>query len=391
MENRPVNLTIPLIGSCVLILFYALFKQEAFEWVVLIIPFSIASHIISLKSNLGNLVHMGGATLIGLTIFLSFPIYICLTLFTLLGLKFNSNYAPASIQPRLLIDRNLSPFIFVSLAVVKFVLFSMHLDYSHYEHLLSNPSLITFLMLFLTIGYFEQILIESKRNYDTLKSTVATKEKNWTNNVMTLLSHNIRTPIASLGNRVDIIKLKKNAGIEISDDDIEGLIEDRERVNSIVHSLLSKSSRNIISSKDTSESSISEALNDYVDRVKILKPEGIDFNLSSNDIIALDLALESIISNSEKYGASQIQIALDTHDNEVSITISDDGEGMDDVTLERYGTPFNSSKSKNGGSGLGVYFALQLVKEAGWQWSVDSEHGKGTTVTIRIPKILLVL
>lgn len=391
MESRPHNSISPLIGSCVLILLYALLKTEAFEWIVFIIPVSAASHMIAHKGIYGNLFHSVVAVLLGLTIFISFRIYLCLALLSLFALKYNSNYIPKSIHPRLLIERNLGSFIYISFGAVKLVLFSVNLDYAHYSDPTNYYSLTTFFYLILTLGFFDQILIESKRNYDTLKSEVATREKNWTNNVMTLLSHNIRTPITSLGNRVDIIKIKKSAGIEISEDDIEGLADDRERVNSIVHSLLSKSSRSIISSKDAPESSILETLNDYVDRVKILKPEGFDFNLSSNDKIALDLALESVISNSEKYGASLIQISLGTNDKEVLLTISDDGEGMDEETLERYGTPFNTTKSKNGGSGLGVYFALQLVKEAGWQWSVESELGKGTTVTIAIQKQLLVL
>lgn len=42
----------------------------------------------------------------------------------------------------------------------------------------------------------------------------------------------------------------------------------------------------------------------------------------------------------------------------------DDGEGMLDGTLKSHYTSFNSSKSKNGGPELEVYFALQLIREA---------------------------
>ncbi len=390
MENRLRKLTISLIGSCALILLYALYESEAFAWVVLIIPVSITSHMIALRSNYGNLVHTVAAILLGLIIFISFSGYLCAALLSLFAVKFNFNYRPSSVHPRLLIDRSLGPLIFTLLLVVKFVLIWMNISYAHYEDNMSNESII-FWSSIISLGFFHHIIVESKRNYNHLKYELATKEKNWTNNVMTLLSHNIRTPIASMGNRVDIIKLKKSEGIAISEEDIESLVDDRERINSIVHGLLSKSSRNIISSKNVSELSINQAINEYADRVKITKPEGIDFNLSSNDKIALDLALESVISNSEKYGASHIQITLRDNENEVSISVIDNGEGMNSETLERYGTPFNSSQSKKGGSGLGVYFALQLVKDAGWQWSAESSLGKGTTVTFSIPKQLLVL
>lgn len=376
---------------CVLTSLYVLFAGKAFQWGILFMPLAISAKIITKENQENNLITIAASTFVGIIAFVTLSTTLSIIALSLLSLRTIAYYNPKSTHPRLLKDRDLSPFILISLVAAKIVLSLMNIEFGHYQTLQNNPNLALFLLCICLVLALIIALDQTNKAYNPLKTNVATKEKNWTNNVMTLLSHNIRTPIASLGNRVDIIKLKKSAGIEISEDDIEGLTDDRERVNSIVHSLLSKSSRSIIATKDTPESSINEALNDYVDRVKILKPEGIDFNLSSNDKIALNLALESVISNSEKYGASLIQISLETKDKEVLLTISDDGEGMDEETLERYGTPFNSAKSKNGGSGLGVYFALQLVKEAGWQWSVESELGKGTTVTIGIPKQLLIL
>ena len=390
MESRKTSY-IEFFAVSVLISLYVLFTGKEFQLGILLVPLVIGVKTITKNNYENNLITIAASTFVGIIVFVTLSTSLSILALSLLSLRTIAYYNPKSTHPRLLKDRNLSPFILISLAAVKIVLGLLNIEFGHYQTLQNNPNLGLLLLCLALVLVLIIALDQTNKAYNPLKTNVATKEKNWTNNVMTLLSHNIRTPVASLGNRVDIIRLKRSAGIEISEDDIEGLADDRERVNSIVHSLLSKSSRNIIATKNTPESSINEALNDYVDRAKILKPEDIDFNLSSNDKIALDLALESVISNSEKYGASLIQISLGTTDKEVLLSISDDGEGMDKETLERYGTPFNSAKSKNGGSGLGVYFALQLVKEAGWQWSVESELGKGTTVTIGIPKQLLVL
>ena len=390
MESRLLNIHIPLIVSGILILVFTLFNGASFEWRLLIIPATIILVTQTTKSNYHSFIMMTTAVIIGITVYVVFPTMLSFFVLTLMAFKFNEHYQPTSVRPRLLKDRNISPFLFMSFAFTKIILYLLNVQFAFATDLEKNSSLLIFILTMASIGFLDSLLILSKENYNQLKTEVATKEKNWTNNVMALLSHNIRTPIASMGNRVDIIKLKKSAGIAISEEDIESLVDDRERINSIVHGLLSKSSRNIISSKNVSELSINQAINEYADRVEILKPEGIDFNLGSNDKIALDLALESVISNSEKYGASQIQITLRDNENEVSISVIDNGEGMNSETLERYGTPFNSSQSKKGGSGLGVYFALQLVKDAGWQWSVESSLGNGTTVTFSIPKQLLV-
>ena len=307
----------------------------------------------------------------------------------LIGIHLLNLYAPKSIRPRVLSRRNLGSFILASFAISKFLLFALKLDYSL---LTLKNAYVTFLFLFgLVTLYISIIYQQSLGGYDELRATVAKKEKSWTNNVMSLLSHNIRTPIASLGNRIDIIKMKRNSGIEISEDDVLGLTEDRDRVNSIVHGLLSKSSRNAISAESTDYLSVHHAILEFGERAALSIPDGIDFNLTANEKTALDLALESLVSNAEKYGASKIQITLEKRDQEAVVSVIDDGDGMDALSIERYGTPFNTSKSKNGGSGLGVYFALQLIKDAGWDWSLESELGKGTTVAISIPLQLLVL
>lgn len=391
MESKRINLLIPLIGSSALILSYALIKPDSFEWITLFVPFTIGSKMLHEKSDHGSFISLVFSSIAALLVFVSFKTFLSLSILALMSLRANHYYQPDSISPRLLQKRNMSPFIFVSFAIVKLLLHILEVEFAYYHEIAAYPIVENLFLVSITIALFLIILRESQKKYETLRTRVATSEKNWTNNVMTLLSHNIRTPIASMGNRVDIIKLKSSNGIQISKEDIDALALDRDRVNTIVHGLLSKSSRSIIAAEKSQEVSIYQTLHDYRDRVKILIPEGIDFNLGANDTIALDLALESIISNSEKYGASLVQVSLQANDKEISIQISDDGEGMDAETLKQYGTPFNSTKSKEGGTGLGVYFALQLIKEAGWRWSVESELRKGTSVTINIPKGRLVL
>jgi signal transduction histidine kinase len=107
--------------------------------------------------------------------------------------------------------------------------------------------------------------------------------------------------------------------------------------------------------------------------------------------MALDLTLDALVSNSEKYGASEIIIELVERSDDFILSVKDDGEGMDELSLERYGTPFNTSNSRQGGSGIGVYFALQLIENGGWKWTVNSIFGVGTTVSLLIPKSSVLL
>ncbi|WP_254865224.1 sensor histidine kinase [Solibacillus isronensis] len=81
-----------------------------------------------------------------------------------------------------------------------------------------------------------------------------------------------------------------------------------------------------------------------------------------------------------------ISIAIDqSHsDNEVEITIRDDGSGMDKDTLEKLSTPFHSTKKD--GLGLGLSMSYHIIELHRGRIKVKSEKGKGTTFTICLPQ-----
>ncbi len=73
-------------------------------------------------------------------------------------------------------------------------------------------------------------------------------------------------------------------------------------------------------------------------------------------------------------------------ENEVVFEVEDDGVGMDEETLDKMTTLFFSSKDRKG-TGLGLYITNRTVQEHGGAIAADSEPGRGTVITIRIPRI----
>jgi two-component system response regulator PhcR len=67
----------------------------------------------------------------------------------------------------------------------------------------------------------------------------------------------------------------------------------------------------------------------------------------------------------------------------VELQVRDEGVGITPEVLARIGTPFFTTRPE--GTGLGVAQCQRLVGTAGGQLRIESEAGKGTTVTILLP------
>ena len=69
----------------------------------------------------------------------------------------------------------------------------------------------------------------------------------------------------------------------------------------------------------------------------------------------------------------------------LEVQIRDNGIGMAPEVLSRAGTPFFTTRAE--GTGLGIAQCQRLIGTAGGRFRIESEQGKGTTVTISLPTI----
>ena len=69
----------------------------------------------------------------------------------------------------------------------------------------------------------------------------------------------------------------------------------------------------------------------------------------------------------------------------VTVSVSDNGEGMDEATRASIFQPFVTRK-QGYGTGLGLSLSQTIMKQHGGAIAVESDLGIGTAVTLRFPR-----
>jgi two-component system sensor histidine kinase PilS (NtrC family) len=205
------------------------------------------------------------------------------------------------------------------------------------------------------------------------------------------LAHEIRNPLASMRGSVQVLASELDLAADQSQL-MEIVLRESDRLNRIVSDFLTyarppKMEKAVIDLgsllaetaallRNSPELSIDHHLvEDYpVEPVYYAGDANqirqIFWNLARNAIKAMPMG-------------GELRIALEDDDSgEIGITFADSGQGMSREQKERLFEPFNSS---SGGTGLGMAIVYQLVSDHNGRIQVESEAGKGTSISIRLP------
>lgn len=97
-------------------------------------------------------------------------------------------------------------------------------------------------------------------------------------------------------------------------------------------------------------------------------------------------ALVNIVTNAIQATAGDGEVYVETSDGDdfVCVRVRDTGVGMTEEVRGRIFSPFYTTRGPEG-TGLGMSIADAVVTKHGGRIDVDSEPGKGTTVSVRLP------
>jgi PAS domain S-box-containing protein len=112
------------------------------------------------------------------------------------------------------------------------------------------------------------------------------------------------------------------------------------------------------------------------------------------DLTRLRQCLFNLVSNATKFTVQgEITLSVNRESEEdgewISFSVRDNGIGMTDEQMARLFQPFmqadSSTTRKFGGTGLGLTITRHFCRIMGGDISVESEYGRGSTFTIRLP------
>jgi PAS domain S-box-containing protein len=102
--------------------------------------------------------------------------------------------------------------------------------------------------------------------------------------------------------------------------------------------------------------------------------------------VCLNLVMNSLIHGYPEKGPGNITIAVQYQEEEVLLTLTDDGLGMAEEVRKRVFEPFFTTKRGQGGTGLGLQIVFNLVKhKLQGEIQVSSQEGRGSSFELRIP------
>ena len=249
------------------------------------------------------------------------------------------------------------------------------------------------------------------------KLTEFRKKENANNQLLTSLSHDIRTPLTSIIGYTDAIK-KELLKDGLNDKyDLQNAIENNNTLenNKIIENYIDIVREKSYSLKeyldnvfdwfklnsnefylDLKDTEITELSRNIIKSwIVIFEEKDIDFDIEIEEkeiICNLDQnayarVINNIIQNAVEHSKTKkIQISIKESNRKIFITIKDFGVGIEPDDLEHiFDRLYKCDKARNKvGSGLGLYITKELVEKMNGYINVKSEVGEGTEFEITL-------
>jgi signal transduction histidine kinase len=108
-------------------------------------------------------------------------------------------------------------------------------------------------------------------------------------------------------------------------------------------------------------------------------------NAQQIEQVIINLIMNSLHSLKNKGSGVKVSTSFKNKTGSLIVKVKDEGTGMNKEILDRITEPFFTTKQESGGTGLGLSISYAIIKEHGGSLEFESEPGRGTTATLKLP------
>jgi len=208
------------------------------------------------------------------------------------------------------------------------------------------------------------------------------------------MAHELNNPLQGIVTYSHLM-LEKNSRDETTNQNLQKIVIQANRCRDIIRGLLDFSRQR---KPDKTLSDINSILNEGI---SLVENQALFHNIEI--VTNLDEALPKVVVDPsqivrvfinlivnaaeamESNGRLTITSSFDKEKKCVEVEVSDTGPGIPEENLDKIFDPFFTTKETGHGVGLGLAISYGIIKEHKGSISVESEVGRGTTFTVRLP------
>jgi signal transduction histidine kinase len=256
----------------------------------------------------------------------------------------------------------------------------------------------TFLVLGATIAERRAAALEAQRSRESAEEANRAKAE-----FLAVMSHELRTPLNAIGGFLELLLMGAQGQLtETQRNSLERIQRNQYHLLALINDLLAftrleagKVVLNIV------HTGVSEALDQVEPLIQpsFRRKQLVFTRLPIHpelrvkaDPDKLSQILLNLLSNAAKYtdNGGSITVGASRQDGDVHIRVEDSGIGIPPDQLDNIFQPFfqvdRGRTRRYEGVGLGLTIARDLARAMGGDVTVESQLGKGTSVTVRLPR-----
>jgi signal transduction histidine kinase len=284
--------------------------------------------------------------------------------------------------------------VMVGVFLLAYVLFTIMGLWLYVTHLV----LTVFVVYYIWVPF--RAIAEYQRRFAIQEETKLLKKvENLKQNFISLMSHDLKTPVAKIAGKVDLL-LQQFGGNEEIRNGLLIIADSTKELNKFITSILDLTK---IESRNLNLAKISKDVNTIIKSVV----EGLEYEAKSKGVevetellplypISIDTDLivrvfSNLVENAIKYSMEKTVVKIKSWDDNdwVYVEISDNGVGIPKEDLEHVFDKFyrvkNDASHSIKGTGLGLYLVKYFVELHGGKIGVSSQLGRGTTFRLSFP------